>query len=328
MHWHIKGIRSGKYFHTLFHLAHRSISKGNSTYQVHNWNNLIKPYGFRIATATRDGWIVFWHTYQPELAQSTDGIEVGLAGIRAELTQNPQLLHNLSDADAELMTRYAIHSLNNYPDWLSSLAEVKPKSVQTIVNQCIDIEWQTPASNPQYYGTISRFQYSPSIIQNLAIQHLQVKLKDSVPEHPRVLSTVLEILLLNPNSNKVFLAIIATERLKHLSFDEPSFINWLSLLLQTDGMQGVNFLEQELNKPEVNAKDLVLNLAAHLDPRHGSSKLVNRNSSYKSAKCLRRLIPVVYKYIQISGDTDRSKDGVYSPKKRDYAQSFRGELLP
>lgn len=326
LHSHIKGIREGKKIHTLHYFTQPSISKDDSISEAYNWRNLIVPYGARIASAVRDGWIKSWRNYSPSLSEYSQEVIVGLAGIHTELTQNPQLLNNISDADAELMMRYATNSLNSYPDWLSSLAEIKPTAIQVIIHQCIDNEWIHPASDSQYYGTITHFQHVPPIIQDLAIDKLQAKLKNSEPEHPQLLFTVLKILLHNPTSDKVLLVTIAEKELNILSSSEPNYLNWLIVLLQINGMQAINILEQELKQAEVDANKLILNLAAHLDSRHGSPGLISVNPAYKSAQCLHVLIPLVYRYIKPSEDITHR--GAYTPNDRDDAQSFRNELLP
>ncbi|PHS24978.1 MAG: hypothetical protein COA83_06865 [Methylophaga sp.] len=326
LHRHIKGIREGKHLHTLDYFTHRSTSQDDPISESYNWKNLVDPYGDRIASAVRDGWIKSWRNYEPSLNENTQGTVVGLAGIRTELTQNPQLLNNISDADAELMMRYAIHSMNSYPDWLSSLAEIRPTAIQNIIHQCIDNEWRHPASDSQYYGTITRLQYIPPIIQDLAINKLQTKLQDSEPEHPQLLFTVLKILLQNATSDKVLLATIAIDKLNALSSNDSSYLNWLVVLLQINGMPAIHILDQELEKPEVDANKLMLNLAGHIDSRHGSLGLIGVNPAYKSAQCLRILIPLVYRYIKLAEDITRR--GTYRANDRDAAQSFRNELLP
>lgn len=325
----LNDIRSGKNFDNLHYLAQVSAEKeDDSPSRIHNWKNLIQPYGLRIATAARDGWIAFWRTYEAPLNNRTDGVEVGLAGIKTELTEGLLLLSSVSDPDAELMTRYAIHSYNGYPDWLTMLARTNPKSVQNILNQCIHNEWKHPADDQLFYGTITHLMYVPLIIQDLVVEELQKKLKISDPTHPEVLSNALTILLLNQRSDKTLLIDLSVERLSELSTEKRAFINWLSILLQIDCTQGIAFLEQKLNRTEVDADKLMLNIASSLDSRHGSSRSIIHNPSYKHAACLRALIPLANRHIKSADDINRLGGGTYSPDKRDYAQSFRDELLP
>jgi hypothetical protein len=92
------------------------------------WQSLIPKHGKEVAEAFRDGCVAYWRRYKPKLrSEGAEGNKTpfstifGLSGIGIEAEETPGWPSKLTEADAELATRYALFEQNGNPDWMQRL---------------------------------------------------------------------------------------------------------------------------------------------------------------------------------------------------------------
>ena len=100
---------------------------------------------------------------------------------------------------------------------------------------------------------------------------------------------------------------------------------WLATWLQVDSQQALTYLDRHLRTCE-NPGQLMVGLCSAVSGEEMERGPRLESAGYLSPAGLRRFIPLVYEYVRVKDDIDRS-GGAYSPTARDHAQRFRGFLL-
>ena len=128
---------------------------------VQSWETLRKKRGRWIARATREGCKRFWSTFVPQLphqksAPSTIeyGVIVGLAGIQAAIDDGDLDFGTITLLDAELAVRYALNDFAGFSPWLPDIARHRPESLQKVLWEAVEGEWQAPADRRSGFGVM------------------------------------------------------------------------------------------------------------------------------------------------------------------------------
>jgi len=329
---HIKNIRNGTEIGFLYNLAKKATElSADSDYIIYDWRYLIKSYNQYIAKAVRDGWISNWKKYTPPIPYpqrlTNMNIIVGLAGIYNTISEDSKTISTFAKDDVALMTRYAVHGLNGYPNWLLDLIKYHPISVQNVLVEGIEKDWQHDASDKHYQGTINHLSYTNKILREIVIDPIIKQLTVTDPLHTSILNDSIKIVLTNTNTKNNEIAAIAKKRINLYNSNDPKYSIWLTTLFYTEADYAISLIEVLINNKQKNIVGIILNISSRLDRRSIFNSFNIESPSYLQAQVLRRLIPIVYHYIQPNNDRDHSNGETYTPNQRDGAESFRNDLL-
>ena len=326
---HIFSLRKGKHVSFLYKLTY--CKNDDAEIDKYDWRNLIKPYGNYIAVSIRTGWVNSWRNYIPPLPmphkRKTRKTEVGQAGIYNECLLGDLDFSKVNSDEAFILSRYAIHWMQGFPSWFSILLENNYKEVKGVLIHCVNDEWDYPAEKDHYYGIISQITHANKEIQKTVVSDLLERFLKYDPLNVNVLSYALKILLLNKKEITHQLSSLAELRLSEYKINDYQYLLWMMLFLQVDGVRAVLALKELQKNNNKELLTFVIELSSQLDMRHSSNKLVTDEPSYKNARILCDLIPIIYHYVNPQDDLDRASSGTFTPNQRDAAQSFREELL-
>ena len=329
---HIRQIESGKRLDMLNFLLHEANEKNSSHWTVETWSGLEKKRLKLLTRATKRGCMAAWRGYSPPLPhekpernRTTFGVLIGLTGLKVEFEENPGTFSNLTEKEAEIATRYAMDELNGFPVWFESLAVSHPKAVGQVLCRCVEVEWQLPADFKEVYEVLNKLAWHGEGLAPLVTEKLFALLNAGDPQNYSILRFTLSILMRQTEPPINQLANLAAQRASNSNAIGVKAL-WLALWMQIDGEAAVKHL-QTLLKDAPDPKGLVECLCSDLSGEHMQRGPFVKNPNYLRPGCLRHFIPIVYNYVKISEDIDRTEGGAYTPDARDHAQRFRSVLL-
>ena len=329
----IPNIRSGRAILWLGHLIREADEQNSTRWAADSWDDLKKKRGRRIADATRAGCKKVWRTFAPQLphekshpGQTDIRVPIGLTGIQAEIEDEELDFRSISRNDVLVAARYAVDELNGFPSWFHDLADAQPDAVRSVLTECVTGEWKFPSDRERTHEVMNKLVWQGQRLNRLVDEHVIKLLRISEPENLTILRFSVSIVLQANCQSTNDLLDIALRRFESLDADAKSFALWMAVLLQLDANRGLAILESKL-PTAAKPKDLMIDIAALLSPRGSDEKILMENPAYLGASSLRRLIPLVYQYVPPQEDLDRNGTS-YTPGARDYAQEFRGDLIP
>jgi len=126
----LKNLRNGKAIRALSDLAREAASEDYHHWGTNDWLPLKAKRGSLIARAAATGWKVSWRKWTPPLPHEkvepnkTDlRVIIGLSGISISLADGDLDFAKIPSQEARLACRYAVNEMNEFPKWLSTLAE-------------------------------------------------------------------------------------------------------------------------------------------------------------------------------------------------------------
>jgi hypothetical protein len=312
----------------------RSKSEKRSRWSKSNWEDLIPEFGQDVAEAYRDGCIDYWRKYRPEIR--SEGIEdpnkmpyaiiVGLSGLDMEAGQNPDWTTNLSEDEARLACRYSFHEMNGFPDWIRALHAAFPNIVENSI--LTEIKWEFSEYNGEkssHYVLDDVFWQLEWLQPRISSQILSL-VKAYEPEHDDTVQKALGIILSDPNLDRKAFIEVAKEKVNQKSSFYRQVL-WLAAWMRVDAATALQALTSILRKADKNRQSTELStkfIVALLGERR--ERAVIEHQDFVRPEIILSLIKLMYKYIRIEDDIDRTSGGVYSPTLRDDAQSARGRL--
>jgi hypothetical protein len=332
LHWNIGRLRSGQATRWLALLSTEARSN-HFNWAPSDWSVLAKKRGRRVAESVKAGCLCSWRTFCPQLPHEKpsantidDRVIVGLAGLQAMCKEGDFPAAILTEDDAQLATRYAVNELNGLPAWLAQLATVHPGPVQAVLDECVQGEWQYASDRPHAHDVIADLVYADARLANLVRSKLHSLLASADPQHPEVLNNSLALLLKTMDGSDDILAGIALERCRDLAVESQRFALWATTALQLDANAAITILEDRFRVPD-DPKEAVTRICNLLEGTRLERIPIVANPSFRDASALRRLIPLIYRYVRPADDVNRIGEGPYTPTERDHAQEFRGKLL-
>ena len=328
----LKNLRNGKAIYALSGLASEA-SEGHGHWGVDSWLPLKAKRGTLIASATAAGWKVSWRRWTSPLPHEklepnkTDRrVIIGLSGINISLADGELDYAKTPPDEARLACRYAVNEMNGFPRWFSALADYHPHTVRDVLSECIRGEWKIPGDREHVHEVISSIRYHGKDICSLVADDILEQLKASDPLHYDVLEAALSILLSIPNPPRLALATLATKRLANYETHDPRFILWMVVLFQLDSDVELKKLKDILPQTS-DPTGLMVGICAGLSTRSHREYPLIENPDYLSAKVMSEFIPLVFRYVNVEEDIDRTHGGAYTPTARDHAQEFRSGLI-
>jgi hypothetical protein len=325
-------LRNGTAVRALSVLA-SEVTGHSNRWGIEDTKELIEKRGRVIAEAAAEGWMRAWKTFTPLLPhekpntnQTDTRVIVGLSGINIAVARVADYLSRLNDDESSLACRYAVNELNGFAFWLPELAESHPRVVLYVLAECIQGEWLIPGERQYFHEVTGRLSRERETLRVLAAPTILDLLRSGDPLHFRVLDGALTVLLQLLEPPRGELAGLAKQRLSTLTPDNPAFVLWLAVWMQTDAHSAMDFLKALLSST-MNPVDLMVSLCITLDTRHGLHGPLTSDPDYMTPSCLREFIPLVYSYVRFEEDIDRLGGEAYTPTARDHAQDFRNGLI-
>ena len=325
-------LRSGRAVPALAGLTQEA--RGDRTrYTSLDWERLASKRGAGVARAVKIGCKRVWREFTPLLPHERPrpnevdyGVVAGLVGIQSMITDGELSLGSLSDADARLITRYAVQEMNGYPDWFSDLVAAKPGAVADVVRRCVIGEWQYAAGREHCYDVLGHLAWENGCLARLVRPTVVELLGADDPASHSIRDYAISLAVstsIHPDSE---LGTIAAARCRALDPGSDAFGIWLAVCLQFDAVQAVSILEERLVGCPA-AGDSVLRVCALLgdEMRPRVPRVVRPD--YLNPPVLARLIVLVYRHVRPEEDIDRARTGPYTPTDRDAAERFRGVLV-
>jgi hypothetical protein len=329
---HLRLLKSGKAIAWLMVLSREAERKNTSRWAPERWDDLVAKRGRLITEATKTGCKRAWRTFWPPLPHEesepnkTDPrIIIGLTGLQAAFSDQELDFSQLDSRDATRAARYGVNELNGFASWFPTLAEARPQETEQVIETCIQGEWAFPAERAQVNEVLYKLAWQGKDLTFLAENQVWRLLRAQDPSNIKVLEYTLTILL-RSKVDRAQIALLAEARAVTGAYDRSRCALWLAALLLIDASLAVTALERLLSENRV-PEDIMIQLCSLISGDHFTSTLTVESPSYQQPQNLRRLIPLVYRYIRPSEDIDRTGSGGYTPTARDHAQEFRGRLL-
>jgi hypothetical protein len=335
LHLGIWKLLSGKQQGWLAHLAREAATSDTTRphWGTTDWSAVRKRRGPLIAWAAELGCIRAWRNFRPLLphekpdpSQTSLRVVMGLAGLNSAVARGRLDLASLSDADARLAARYSVNELNGFAPWMEALARVKPAAVTEELRTAIAGEWQFPADRQHVHEVISDLLWHGEESTQLVVPSLLDLLRAGDPAHHTILSHTLSILLKRAQASYDELGQIARARLAGYGEGDPAFMTWLAVWMQLNANDALPALEARLGASP-NPRELMERLCNELRGDRLERTPRAAIASYTTPACLRRFLPLVFRFVAPAQDINRAGGGVYTPTARDHAQDFRDGLL-
>jgi hypothetical protein len=334
---HLTGLRSGRHAGTLASLCQeaRKVDQKGNHLAATGWRALAGKRGRAVALAARQGCIRFWPTYTPAMPHEStnrfieNGLVVGLSGLATLWAENRLDVASFSRQDAERAARYAFGELNTFPEWFLALVEHWPDVARELLWSAIDHDWQRPEDGQPQFRELNRLDGDSAHatqLRALVCDDLCERLLVDEPPSFDVLVQALKVAIRCQGLNRSRLAQLAAVRAASPGQDIARQVLWLNLLLQTDASLALDLLNDTL-ATNIQAGRLVVELASALSGEDYSTGLRVENPDYLRASHLRRLVPMIYRYVRPLQDINRADGRAYRAGPRDHAQRYRHQLL-
>lgn len=328
----LKKLRDGTAIRALYELAFEAFEE-NYHRGARSWEPLKSKRGTLVARAAADGWKAVWRQFEPPLPhekqdpkQIDERIIIGLSGINIAIDDGDLNPAAMTSGDARRASRYAVNELNGFPGWLPEVAKYHADSVRAVLAECVLGEWRVPADCEHVYEVLSSLGYGAKGMGSLAADDILKELQSHDPLHYDVLKSALVILLNLSDPPRMALANLSSQRTAAYAIDDPRFILWMAVWIQLDSASSIRKLKDELNQAQ-DPTGLMVKICAGLSTRSHRGYPMIENPDYLSAEFLREFIPLVFHYINVEKDIDRTRGGSYTPTARDHAQDFRNSLI-
>jgi len=330
---HGHGVRKGKYLQALWHLNRLYLpNTGNG--EESRLKAVESRYGKRVAVQYKEGCKAFWRQFSPQLLHEKEdrnsvqcGTIVGLAGLAFDVDDGLDW-STLSEQEAERATRYAVENLNGFPDWLSELARVHPEPVRAIFQTCAVADWSLTGRGAMGSDVTQHLYHCPPSLHCLMAQDFMELLRGRDPGTPELLFYAVALILSGDRAARSEIIGLASMRARNCPLNSSLLAPWTIIWLWLDASSALDWLE-EISRSEAPEKvnQLVLSVGDWVGRNSLSTRPTDGKPSYEGLPALTRLIVLVYRYIHLDEDIDRSGTGVYTPGPRDRAQDFRNTLL-
>lgn len=317
-------------FYWLFGELYRLSPNRNGT-GIKNWQLLEAEFGLEVAKAFRDGLVAFWRMYTPELAsekdQETTPLEVhwGMSGISIEAEEEAGWAGRLTLEEALLASRYSTCELNDFPVWTKDVATRHTKAFISVIRQ--EILWEMGRENHSHTWPtqLGRIATAHEAIADVCLETILLLLEDQEPTNDKALDKALTCLLSKGRDTKRLLQLAKSRVYQAKNWERR--LTWLLVWMCIEADGAIDVLDSWLVgiTDSGEADDLVKDLAVMLTNDYGGHCFNSRLQDYLRPAPLKRLVLLTYNHVRVEEDQHRS--GVYTPNRRDHAQSARWKLV-
>ncbi|MCB2199501.1 hypothetical protein KQI63_08855 [bacterium] len=352
----LKQIQAGNHLQNLQYLARLMQEESPSSYSAVNPERVRNRHGRLIEDAAVEGLKRRWRTYSPPLPfekeegrGTTYGTIVGLAGLSLEMPdQGLGRLDNQSTTDylnevvvgwaidprslnreeITLMTRYAIHELNQPPKWFSVVAYYHPIWVIAALSEQIEYEFDYPPGEEDLewgMAVFRKFPYLDDWVKRSLAAPFQEQFIAKQPLHTEVLKRALEVLMTDEYLFFVPLVNLASEELGDERLEPGRFAVWWIVFAHSQPQRATEVLRTRLSTlSSTKADQQMVILLDLLHDWFGDRHNYHSRWLYNEL-ILASLIPLIHAHLRYEEDLEH--EGGYSPSARDEAQTMRSIIL-
>ena len=301
-------------------------------YAVSNIEDLAAEYGAEVVKAATEGFKSFWRSYTSKLPSALKGIErnqtpyatiISLTGLAVEAAEGDVWIKALSAGEVRLAVRHAFRELNGFPSWLSALAAEHQVAVNAMIEAEIvsELAESDQDAHPSVLSRLPRQDLDrwPGLVETITNA-----LRTKQATNDRAFEYAIDILLEGGHSRKDDCESLYRERISVDSETEAHKIGYLAawFALNADAATDALFALIQAKSPEDKDR-IVAEVFAQLSGEIRRGPI--RFSAKDSVRTLERLVEVAYQHIRY--DEDIRHEGVYSPGKRDRAESGRDYVV-
>lgn len=313
---------------------HEQIRDGESQHNrwtEGNWRSLIEDFGEDVALAFRDGAVGYWRQNTPRLrsegamANTTPFSTIfGLTGLSIEARETVNWPSDLTPAEAEIATRYALQELNGFPVWFPQLHKAFPSQVLDVLLKEIKHELSTETAESEshyalydvsWHGGWIWDQIAPALVPQLRAKRVNT----------RNLGYLLAIINRSSVDDKTIAAIASQKAnaTRNLTFAPIWFAVWVGV----DPAAAIPALSARFAGMSDPSEQTKLALAFIGGLVGGRSQEGRARLGFRTVEHMKSLYLLMARYIRQQDDINRAGQGVYSPGLRDDAQDARNALI-
>lgn len=296
-----------------------------------NWRSLIPEFGEPVARAFRDGAVQFWRAYRPKLrsegaqANTTPfSVIFGLTGLSIEAHEEAGWPKGVSQTEAEVATRFALHELNGFPTWLPSLYVVHPDTVVGLVVAEIDHEIATEDPNGESHYVLYDASWSGDWMHDRLAPLLMARLRNP-PKSIANLRYMLSIVQGSSLDGSI-IAKLAGGKAKATKNPETAPM-WFAMWVGVDPAVAIPALAARLAEIEEDGDKTLFAMRFITALVGGRRESRCARQAYRTVEHMKALLLLMHNYVREKDDIDRAGRGVYSPGLRDDAQDARNALF-
>lgn len=283
-------------------------------------------FGKQGVEAYRQGLKAYWRTWDvsPEKPDGTTkvGDHMSLVGVACDVADGLDFAR-LDQATAQRLTYLAFKELH-LPPWFTDLVRHHEETVKAIVCPWLESDLALGRDSQAYASILSDISMSPPEVLAVFLPFIRDTASLTMPLAVHVRSAVIRMFA-EQNGGRD-LAQMASSYLRNKRALDGLQLFWCAIWFQTDAVPAFDWLEDRLSKfDEERTKEAVTTFASLLDTFHISDAVIPVTPDYKSVAVLRRLIPIIHRYLP--SDETPHHHGVFTPGRRDAAYSFRGTLV-
>ncbi len=306
----------------------RSSENNSTSLTTSQWPLLTSKFSEEIAICFRDYCIAFWRYFKPKfLSEETDynfissGTSIGLSGIGMEIELNPNLIHELTDADAVCAFSYALREFNSYPFWFKDLVEKHAHCIKNLFAQ--EIAWQIKSDyqNPYILNKICQ----QKIILNEPLKNSLIEIiRGNKKIKPKFLSQILSTLLYQQKNLCDEISNFPTID-SYEEIDDANKSLFIIFWLCINPMYALSSLKKWLDSLDLLASEKIITIVLNCIFGHGEYSFNGAQDRLNNVDSLKELSLIAVKFIHPSQDLIHN--GVFSPSERDEAQKYRDQLI-
>jgi hypothetical protein len=333
----ISHAESGLYNGTQNHLI-RCILKCSDTggsHSLDNWKILENEFNIVVLQRFEDAAKKYWRAFRGTIHRNGNEIPntrsgsfiFAHTGLAIEASTVDYWVQALTDDEVIQATKFAISELNQFPIWMKDLIENRTMLVLRVLAD--ELEWELSTIHDKNVYLMHKIRYSDTSLHKCITPHIIEILCRNEVRNSSLLKYAFEVCLAHCSSQAELLSALATDRCRMaISVEEKAI--WLSLMLYLEPQSGLIEFKEALDSDNMNATELVMRT---LTSRQNS---VISQLSYESDDALYlnftdeqycSFVELIYDYVRVEEDIDRTSGECYSPTIRDDAQKTRNQLL-
>jgi len=302
-------------------------------FAISNLKDLAPEFGQDVVEAATLGFKSFWRSYTSKLPSALKGIErnqtpyatiLSLTGLAVEAAERDDWSTSLSTKEVRLAVRHAFREINGFPSWLqAAVVTAHPSTVTAMIEKEVRSELRD-SDQGVHPSILSRLPQQDAVKWPRLVEGITRALRDNQAVNDRAFGYAIDILMKAGHSRKEDCESLYRERLSLDSETETHKVGYLAAWFALDADGATDALFALIHGKSAEVKDrIVAEVFAQLsgeirrDPIQFSIK--------DSVTTLERLIEVAYRHIRY--EEDIRHDGVYSPGRRDNAESGRNYVV-
>ncbi|MGJ8515200.1 NACHT domain-containing protein [Carnimonas bestiolae] len=257
--------------------------------------------------------------------------KLGPAAIHAE-AEDFGWAAKLTDAEAELAARYALIKLDGLPQWIESLVDTHPNSVDLTLGNELSWELNRPLDECGYSSLLQGIEYATERVASLFLPRLEFWLDDGgdwingADNTTRMTERVRQVTrVILKHGDTAEIKRLRERALQRLEQQLPFSLRrvWLSTLMRIDPHIGVEKLAAQIKRVEPSDRsDAVTWLASLFGDRQNGDGLSDERFT---PQLLLTLLRLAYHHVRIQDDA--LHEGPYSPDTRDNAERARNSIV-